>query len=68
MANSDVEVFNEMSGNGTVNLLIVSYTDETDDPNYYPHPRRIQVHNNIYTLVDLIQMLKQVIWQKHYLK
>ena len=51
MANSDVEVFNnEMSGNGTVNLSIVSYSDETDDPNYYPHPRRIQVHNNIYGL------------------
>jgi parallel beta-helix repeat protein len=49
MANSDVEVFNnEMSGNGTVNLSIVSYSDETDDPNYYPHPRRIQVHSNIY--------------------
>ena len=49
MANSDVEVFNnEMSGNGTVNLSIVSYSDETDDPNYYRHPRRIQVHNNIY--------------------
>tara|TARA_B100000575_G_scaffold230580_1_gene191580 strand:+ start:3461 stop:4687 length:1227 start_codon:yes stop_codon:yes gene_type:complete len=49
MANSNVEVFNnEMSGNGTVNLSIVSYSDETDDPNYYPHPRKIQVHNNIY--------------------
>ena len=49
MANSDVEIFNnEMSGNGTVNLSIVSYSDETDDPNYYPHPTRIQVHNNIY--------------------
>ena len=37
MANSDVEVFNNlMSGNGTVNLSIVSYSDETDDPNYYP--------------------------------
>ena len=49
MANSDVEVFNNlMSGNGTVNLSIVSYSDETDDPNYYPHPRRIQLHNNTY--------------------
>jgi len=49
MANSDVEVFNNlMSGNGTVNLSIVSYSDETDDPNYYPHPKRIQVHNNTY--------------------
>ena len=49
MANSDVEVFNNlMSGNGTVNLSIVSYSDETDDPNYYPHPKRIQVHDNTY--------------------
>ena len=49
MANSDVEVFNNlMSGNGTVNLSIVSYSDETDDPNYYPHPKRIQVHKNTY--------------------
>ena len=49
MANSDVEVFNNlMSGNGTVNLSIVSYGDETDDQNYYPHPKRIQVHNNTY--------------------
>jgi parallel beta-helix repeat protein len=49
MANSDVEVFNNLiSGNGTVNLSIVSYGDETDDPNYYPHPKRIQVHNNTY--------------------
>ncbi len=49
MANSDVEVFNNlMSGNGTVNLSIVSYGDETDDQDYYPHPKRIQVHNNTY--------------------
>ena len=41
MANSDVEIFNNlMSGNGTVNLSIVSYGDETDDPNYYPHPKK----------------------------
>ena len=49
MANSDVEIFNNLiSGNGTVNLSIVSYGDETDDENYYPHPKRIQVHNNRY--------------------
>tara|TARA_B100001093_G_scaffold455185_1_gene465103 strand:- start:3491 stop:4696 length:1206 start_codon:yes stop_codon:yes gene_type:complete len=49
MANSDVEIFNNiMSGNGTVNLSIVSYSDETEDPNYYPHPKRIQVHGNTY--------------------
>ena len=47
--NSDVEIFdNLMSGNGTVNLSIVSYGDETDDPNYYPHPKKIQVHGNTY--------------------
>jgi len=49
MANSDVEIFNNvMSGNGTVNLSIVSYGDETEDPNYYPHPKNIQVHGNTY--------------------
>ena len=49
MANSDVEIFNNLiSGNGTVNLSIVSYGDETDDPNYYPHPKNIQVHGNTY--------------------
>ncbi len=49
MANSDVEIFNNiMSGNGTVNLSIVSYGDETDDANYYPHPKNIQVHGNTY--------------------
>ena len=49
MANSDVEIFkNTISGNGTVNLAIVSYGSETEDSNYYPHPKRIQVHNNEY--------------------
>ena len=46
MANSNVEVFdNDISGNGTVNLSIVS-GDETEDENYYPHPKSIQVHGN----------------------
>ena len=36
-ANSDVEIFdNDISGNGTVNLSIVTYTNETEDENYYP--------------------------------
>ena len=49
MANSDVEIFNNvMSGNGTVNLSIVSYGDKTEDPYYYPHPKNIQVHGNTY--------------------
>ena len=46
-ANSDVEVFdNDISGNGTVNLSIVTYSAETNDDNYYPHPKSIQVHGN----------------------
>ena len=46
MANFNVEVFdNDISGNGTVNLSIVS-GDETEDENYYPHPKFIQVHGN----------------------
>lgn len=46
-ANSDVEVFdNDIFGNGTVNLSIVSYAAETKDENYYPYPKSIQVHEN----------------------
>ena len=46
-ANSDVEVFdNDIYGNGTVNLSIVTYGYETEDENYNPHPKSIQIHNN----------------------
>ena len=46
-ANSDVEVFdNDISGNGTVNVSIFTYYNETQDENYYPHPRSIQIHGN----------------------
>ena len=46
-ANSDIEVFdNDISGNGTVNLAIVTYGYDTEDENYYPHPRSVQVYNN----------------------
>ena len=46
-ANSDIEVFdNDIGGNGTVNLAIVTYGYDTEDENYYPHPRSVQVHNN----------------------
>ena len=46
-ANSDVEVFdNDIYGNGTVNLSIVTYGYETEDENYNPHPKSIQVHGN----------------------
>ena len=46
-ANSHVEIFdNDIFGNGTVNLAIVSYSSPTEDENYYPHPKAIQVHDN----------------------
>ena len=46
-ANSDVEVFdNDLYGNGTVNLSIVNYGYETEDENYNPHPKSIQIHGN----------------------
>ena len=46
-ANSDVEVFdNDISGNGTVNVSIVTYSNETQDENYDPHPKSIQIHGN----------------------
>ena len=69
MANSDVEVFNNLiSGNGTVNLSIVSYGDETDDPNYYPHQKKYKCITIHMDLVDLIQIFKRGSWQNHYLK
>ena len=49
MANSFVEIFdNDVENNGTTGLAIVSYADDFEDANYYPHPRSIQVHNNSY--------------------
>ena len=46
-ANSDVEVFdNDIYGNCTVNLSIVTYGYETEDENYNPHPKSIQIHGN----------------------
>jgi len=50
MANENVEVFeNEFTGNGTGNVMIRSYMtygDEKLDPNYYPYPRNIHIHDN----------------------
>ncbi len=49
MANSNIEIFNnEIVDNGTVGIAVVSYSDEHEDENYYPHPRRVQIHNNIF--------------------
>lgn len=46
-ANSDVEVFNnEIGDNDTVNIAVVTYSSETDDQAYYPHPKSIQIHGN----------------------
>tara|TARA_B100001250_G_scaffold29352_2_gene24092 strand:- start:3507 stop:4745 length:1239 start_codon:yes stop_codon:yes gene_type:complete len=46
-ANSDVEVFNnEIGNNDTVNIAVVTYSNETDDEAYYPHPKSIQIHGN----------------------
>ena len=49
-ANSHVEIFeNDIGGNDTVNIAIVTYGYETEDENYYPHPRAIQIHKNRFT-------------------
>jgi parallel beta-helix repeat protein len=49
-ASSNVEIFdNDIGGNDTINIAIVTYPYETEDENYYPHPRAIQVHNNRFT-------------------
>jgi len=46
-ANSQVEIFqNNISENDTVNIAVVSYQLETEDKDYYPHPSKIQIHNN----------------------
>tara|TARA_B100000963_G_scaffold151865_1_gene132340 strand:+ start:1662 stop:2912 length:1251 start_codon:yes stop_codon:yes gene_type:complete len=48
-ANSDVEIFNnEIGENDTVNIAVVTYGDDTDDVNYYPHPKSIQIHGNTF--------------------
>ena len=46
-ANSDVEIFNNVIGdNDTVNIAVVTYGNDTDDEEYYPHPKSIQIHGN----------------------
>ena len=49
-ANSHVEIFdNDIGGNDTVNIAVVTYSYETNDEKYYPHPKNIQIHNNRFT-------------------
>ena len=46
-ANSDVEIFDNVIGdNDTVNIAVVTYGSDTDDDEYYPHPKSIQIHGN----------------------
>ena len=46
-ANSNVEIFNNIIGdNETVNIAVVTYGSDTDDKDYYPHPKSIQIHGN----------------------
>jgi len=46
-ANSDVEIFDNLIGdNDTVNIAVVTYGSDTDDDEYYPHPKSIQIHGN----------------------
>ncbi len=49
MSNRDVEVFeNEMAENASVNMLIVAYPREYNDPEFNPLPQNIYVHDNTY--------------------
>ena len=46
-ANSHVEIFdNDIGDNDTINIAVVTYGYDTEDENYYPHPRSIQIHGN----------------------
>jgi len=50
MANSFVEIFNNnIENNGTAGIAIVSYADEYEDKEYYPHPKSIQIHHNTFS-------------------
>ena len=49
MANRETEIFeNELSGNGSVNILLVAYPREYNDPTYNPLPRKVYVHDNMH--------------------
>lgn len=49
MANDQVWVArNQLSGNATANVMIVSYRETFTDPKYNPLPRRVQVSANIH--------------------
>ena len=48
-ANSLVDIFeNTIEGNETINIAIVTYPYETEDKEYKPHPRKVQIYNNTF--------------------
>ncbi len=47
MANRRVEVFgNVLRGNGTADVLVISYPFDHDDDRYRPHPETVFIHDN----------------------
>ncbi|NIJ21685.1 parallel beta-helix repeat protein [Sphingomonas naasensis] len=47
MAENDVDVVaNELSGNGTANIMIVAYRQPFEDKAYDPYPRHVQISDN----------------------
>lgn len=47
MANSDVQVLdNELSGNATSNIMVISYRQPFTDTGYNPYPRRVTIARN----------------------
>lgn len=48
MANENVLIENNLiNGNSTSPLMIISYTQEFDDPRYNPHPRNVVIGENM---------------------
>ena len=48
-ANSFVDIFeNTIEENETINIAIVTYPSETEDKEYNPHPRNVQIYNNTF--------------------
>ena len=48
-ANSLVDIFeNTIEGNETINIAIVTYPYETEDKEYNPHPRNVQIYDNTF--------------------
>jgi parallel beta-helix repeat protein len=49
LSNHDIEIYgNEIGGNGSANILLASFQQEYDDPEYNPLPQNVYIHNNTY--------------------